>query len=54
MEMARVRNLRLICLFLMDAGFAMFRRFGVVLNSLSMTIDRISPTSSDCFTSSRN
>ena len=54
MEMARVRNLRLMCLFLRDAGLAMFRRFGVVLSSLSMKIDRLSPTSSDCLTSSRN
>jgi hypothetical protein len=28
MEMVRVRNLRLLCLFLMVAGFVMFRGFG--------------------------
>jgi hypothetical protein len=40
MEMVRVRNLRLMRLFLMVAGFVMFRRFAVVLGSLSMKIDR--------------
>jgi hypothetical protein len=34
MERVRVRNLRLMCLFLV------FRRFGVVLGRLSMKIDR--------------
>jgi hypothetical protein len=40
MEMVRVRNLRRMCLFLMVAGFVMFRRFGPLPGSLSMKIDR--------------
>jgi hypothetical protein len=39
-ERVRERNLHRLCLFLMLAGFAIFRRFGGVLGSLFMKIDR--------------